>query len=167
MGCDALCSWGACAPPVETCNAVDDDCNGQCDEGCRQAVHRSNNGTDHFYTTSETEASCCGYTVEHLNFFYLSITEVPGTTEFWRCWRAAATDHFYTTSETCEGADATLEGHIGFIATSEICGTVPLYRLANGSLQDHFYTTSATERDNAVASGWTYEAIAGYVWSSP
>lgn len=165
--CDALCSWGTCSPPIESCNAVDDDCDDQCDEGCRHGVHRSNNGTDHLYCTSETEASCCGYTVEYLNFFYLSATEVPGTTEFWRCWRGAATDHFYTQSATCEGADATLEGSIGFIATSDICGTVPLYRLVNGTLQDHFYTTSVAERDSAVSTGWTYEAIAGYVWTSP
>ncbi|MBN1770223.1 MAG: hypothetical protein JXB32_03085 [Deltaproteobacteria bacterium] len=32
------CRWGACAPPVETCNGVDDDCNGLTDEGCGPTV---------------------------------------------------------------------------------------------------------------------------------
>ena len=27
------CSWGACAPPVEACTGVDDDCDGEVDEG--------------------------------------------------------------------------------------------------------------------------------------
>ncbi|MBI5501397.1 MAG: hypothetical protein HY907_14220 [Deltaproteobacteria bacterium] len=32
QSCDA-CSWSACAPPAETCNGADDDCDGQTDEG--------------------------------------------------------------------------------------------------------------------------------------
>ena len=32
------CRWGACAPPPETCNGVDDDCNGLTDEGCAPSV---------------------------------------------------------------------------------------------------------------------------------
>ena len=31
--CGATCSWGACAPPAETCNGADDNCDGQVDEG--------------------------------------------------------------------------------------------------------------------------------------
>ena len=30
--CSGSCAWGACAPPVETCNGIDDDCNDGCDE---------------------------------------------------------------------------------------------------------------------------------------
>ena len=32
--CSASCGWGSCSPPVETCNGVDDDCDGMVDEGC-------------------------------------------------------------------------------------------------------------------------------------
>lgn len=32
------CRWGACAPPPESCNGVDDDCNGLTDEGCASPV---------------------------------------------------------------------------------------------------------------------------------
>ncbi len=30
--CGAACSWGACTPPSETCNGIDDDCDASCDE---------------------------------------------------------------------------------------------------------------------------------------
>jgi hypothetical protein len=29
--CGAGCTWGACVPPAETCNGIDDDCNGLVD----------------------------------------------------------------------------------------------------------------------------------------
>ncbi len=34
--CDSSCNWGTCAPPAETCNGRDDDCDGSSDEdfGC-------------------------------------------------------------------------------------------------------------------------------------
>ncbi|MEY3013965.1 MAG: hypothetical protein RIT45_2700 [Pseudomonadota bacterium] len=32
--CSATCRWLACVPPTETCNGVDDDCDGDTDEGC-------------------------------------------------------------------------------------------------------------------------------------
>jgi hypothetical protein len=33
--CSTSCAWGSCAPPAETCNNVDDDCDGTTDEGFR------------------------------------------------------------------------------------------------------------------------------------
>ncbi|MDI7266756.1 MAG: MopE-related protein [Myxococcota bacterium] len=30
--CDPACAWGPCTPPVEACNGVDDDCDGERDE---------------------------------------------------------------------------------------------------------------------------------------
>jgi hypothetical protein len=33
--CGADCLWGACAPPAETCNGADDDCDGEVDDGFR------------------------------------------------------------------------------------------------------------------------------------
>ncbi len=31
--CGGTCTYGACVPPTELCNGVDDDCNGACDDG--------------------------------------------------------------------------------------------------------------------------------------
>jgi hypothetical protein len=33
--CSTSCTWGTCTPPAETCNGVDDDCDGTADEGFR------------------------------------------------------------------------------------------------------------------------------------
>jgi hypothetical protein len=117
---------------------------------------------DHLYTRDATEAGCCGYLVESLDFFYLYDDAVPGATAFYRCVLADGT-HFYTTHPTCEGsAGATVESTLGAIGSSPFCGAVPLYRMSGAS--GHFYTTSAAERDGAAASGWIDEGVAGYVW---
>ena len=169
MTCGASCTYGDCLPPSESCNLTDDDCDGQCDEGCRHPVHRALcPGGDHFYTTDEAEIAALGCTAEHLDFFYTLASEVGGSRELYRCYSASATDHFYTLSSTCEGASSmTLEGHIGYVVTSDTCGAVPLYRLYHGDTNDHFYTPSAAERDSAIADGWVDEGIEAYVWRGP
>ncbi len=156
----------ACTPPAETCNLVDDDCDGTCDAalpGCRIAVHRSSGATGHFYTTSRTEAACCGMTVEAYDFYYLSSVGVDGTQPLFRCI-AAGGYHLYTTDTACEMAG--YEGQLGFIARTPLCGAVPLYRLRSAA-GDHFYTHSAPERDYAISIGYADLGIIGYVWLSP
>jgi hypothetical protein len=170
--CDSSCTWGACSPPGEACNLADDDCDGSCDEGagCRAGVYRSYNPStgDHFYTTSASEAGCCGYTVEFADYFRVYASALGGLTGLSRCWRASASDHFYTTSSSCEGASGTTnEGVLGYVATSATCGSTPLYRLYHPSIDDHFYTVSASERDSAIASGYANEGIEAYVWTTP
>lgn len=159
----------AAAPSAETCNLADDDCDGECDEGagCRVAVHRSvstlNGG--HFYTTSQVEASCCGFTVEHLNFFRVYSAPTASLVPFYRCLLANGF-YFYTTAPSCEGAaGASQQLVVGYVASSAVCGAVPLYRLVKNH---HFYTVSAAERDNAIAAyGFVDEGVAGYVWLTP
>lgn len=167
--CGASFAWGSCAPPPEICNLVDDDCNGLCDDvaGCRIGVDRSYDATtgEHFYTTSDTEAACCGFTVETLDYYYLYDAAQPGLVPFYRCVLTSGF-HFDTTSSTCEGASATNEGSMGWIATGAVCGSVPLYRLYNAASGDHLYTISAAEVTAAEASGYTLEFTAGYVWTA-
>lgn len=161
---------GACgAKPAETCNLRDDNCNGACDDldGCRKGIHRST-GKEHFYTDNSTEAACCGFTVEALNYFYLYNTTAPDTAAFYRCYNTTNGLHFYTTSSTCEilGAGA-VESVMGFIGTKETCGSVPLYRLWNPGNNDHVFTTDAGERASLIGSGWADEGMAGFVWRGP
>ncbi len=160
-------SYGACLPPAEICNLKDDDCNGYCDDvmGCRVAVDRSYDSSTglHFYTTTDSEASCCGYSVEAYGSFYLYAAAQPGLVPFYRC-RTASGAHLYTQDQSCGGA--TLEGQLGFIATGAVCGSIPLYALHDAASGDDLYTTSQAEMTSAEQSGYAPigGGTAGYVW---
>lgn len=159
-----LCSPGMCA-------FVDNGCSVQCDTAslCWPHVDRSYDATtgEHFYTTSDTEAACCGFTVEDQPYYYLYSAQQSGLVPFYRCLLSTGF-HFYTTDSSCEGsAGATNEGSMGYIATSAVCGAVPLYRLYDATNGDHLYTTSSAEMTSAESSGYAYESIAGYVWTAP
>ena len=171
-GCEkALAPGEQCAPickeqNVESCNLLDDNCDGACDEGaiagCRQAVHRASSPTlGHFYTIDQAEAASGDFTPEFLNYFFMHTAPLPGLVPLYRCLKADGR-RFYTTSDTCEGAGP-VEGVLGHLGTEAFCGAVPLYRLYGKG--DHFYTVSAEERDNAVAMyGYLFEAQVGFVW---
>lgn len=160
-----------CAVPAETCNGIDDDCDGACDQGpvagCRVGVHRAYNSTNgHLFTTNLAEAQAWG--LEYENFYYLYGAPTADLRPFFRCALGSFT--FYTESNDCELTGAPL-GTMGFIAPTPAagaatCGATPLHRLSNPNGW-HFYTTSAAERDGAVAGGWTSEGIAGHVWIAP
>jgi hypothetical protein len=157
-----------CVPQPEVCNLADDDCNGLCDDllGCRVAVDRSyaSQAGWHFYTTTDSEAACCGNSVEAYGAYYLYAAAQPGLVPFYRC-RTAAGPHLYTTDSTCAGN--TSEGVMGYIATGPVCGSVPLYALNNASSGDNLYTLSSAEAAAAAGSGYTSQGIAGYVWPGP
>lgn len=51
--CSGTCSWGSCAPPAETCNGVNDDCDAFVDEGCGSCTDGVQNGL-------ETDVDCGG-----------------------------------------------------------------------------------------------------------
>jgi hypothetical protein len=128
-------------------------------------VDRSNDTKSgvHFYTTTDSEASCCGYSVESYDYYYLYASSAPGLVPFYRC-RTSAGTHLYTTDPGCDGA--TSEGSMGWIATGAVCGSVPLYHLYLATSQDHFYTTSAAEAAAAESGGYASQGTAGYVWTA-
>jgi hypothetical protein len=130
--------------------------------GCRVGVDRSYDSTtgQHFYTTTDSEASCCGYAIEQQYAYYLYAAQQPGMVPFYRC--RTAMGHLYTTDATCGGQ--TLEGTLGYIATSPECGAVPLYALRDATSGDNLYTTSAAESASAQSGGFTLVGTAGYVW---
>jgi len=174
-GCEQALAPGqmcglVCKPDKpELCNVFDDNCDGACDEGplqgCRQPVHRAASPTlGHFYTLDAGEAMSGDFKPEALNFFHLYAGPGEGLVPFYRCLKGDGR-RFYTTSATCENAGP-VEGSLGHIATDPRCGSVPLFRLYGGG--DHFYTTSEAERDGAVAMyGYTFEFVAGHVWTGP
>ena len=160
--------WLGCtapAPEAERCDLADNDCNGAVDDalaGCRVGVHRSYNGNsgEHFYTTSASEAECCGFTLEAADYFFIYTGPHPGLVGLQRCLGGNGFHH-YTTDPACEGL--TLEGTIGYVAPSPLAGARPLYRSFFSS-GDHFFTINEAEHRNAVASGAADEGIAAYVW---
>ena len=163
--CGDVCA-PVCRPPSETCNLVDDDCDGSCDEGagCRVGIHRAWGGGDHFYTRDRAEAMRTPYSVETLDYFHLYDRPAPGLVPFYRC-RKGNGKHYYTRNASCDGH--TRESVLGHLAEGEGCGAVPLYQLFRSETGDHLYTTGASERDAATRGGYAYQRIAGYVWRWP
>lgn len=167
--CADVCS-ASCTPPAEACNVLDDDCDGECDEGpvagCRVGVHRSNGPSlGHFYTTSLAEATSGDLTLEAQDYFFVVAAPTEGLQPMFRCQKPNG-KRWYTSSTDCEGTAAP-ELTVGFWSADEKCGAIPLYRLRNAPADAHFYTTSAAERDNAVtALGFVDEGIAAYVFTA-
>lgn len=173
VDCTDVCAAAGepvCLAPPETCNVIDDDCDGTCDQGplpaCRVSVHRSNSPTlGHFYTTDLAEAQSGDLNLEAQDYFWL-YADVEGLQPLFRCIKPNG-KRWLTTSIDCE-ATAAPELTMGFISPDDRCGATPLYRLLNAGPNAHFYTTSAGERDNAVNNlGFQDQGIAGYVWLGP
>lgn len=172
--CSDVCSGAGeplCVPPIESCNAIDDDCNGECDEGalpgCRVGVHRSHGASlGHFYTTDLVEAQSGDLNLEAQDYFWLYGADVGGVQPLFRCIKPNG-KRWLTSSTDCEGTAAP-ELTVGFMSMDESCGATPLYRLLNAAPDAHFYTVSAAERDNAVNNlGFVDQGIEGYVWLQP
>ncbi|KAJ7908226.1 hypothetical protein B0H13DRAFT_1617734 [Mycena leptocephala] len=130
---------------------------------------------DHFYTINLDEysaANAAGATPEGTAARVFT-AKVASSAQFFRLYSIAAGDHLYTT-DTTEVATAisvkynyTLQsGAPMYIYPSALCGTVPFYRLHSAINRDHFYTTNASEKDSAMAGGYAFEFIAGYVFDA-
>jgi hypothetical protein len=167
VGCSDPCT-PSCAEPAETCNALDDDCDGTCDEGplpgCRVAVHRAYGASGHLFTTDLAAATAWG--LEFADFFFLATAPNTQVIPLYRCAKAGTANTLLTTSSSCEGIGAPIET-VGYVAGTASCASIPLYRLSLPGQGWHFYTISAAERDSAVAGGWVSEGVTGYVWTSP
>ena len=171
LSCSDVCSTGTCQAPVESCNLVDDDCDGSCDEevpgGCRVGVHRSSGPVGHFYTTDAAEATVQGNKIEAQNYFYLYKSPGGALRPLFRCLKGNGKT-LLTTKNDCDKLGS-MQATVGFIAPQPECGAdKPLYRLHHPPSNNHFYTLSAAERDNArVNLGYIEEGITGFVWAGP
>ena len=151
----------------ELCNAFDDNCNSQCDEGrdanCRQGVHRAS-GNGHIFSSVLSEASGNGYNLESQNYFRTYAAPGVGLVEVFLCQKSDG-KYLMSTSSDCEGLGSQQHSN-GYWAAEQDCDSVPLYRLFHPPSNNHFYTLSPGERDNATTNlGYVSQGIAGYVWT--
>lgn len=160
----------ACVLLDETCNALDDDCDGGCDEGelpgCRGGVYRSHGALGHVYGRDEAELPALGQSLERSDYFFVYASDVGDLVPLYRCDKGGGR-RLLTRSATCESG-GTPELVVGHVAAAERCGATPLFRLYSSAASNHFFTVSAAERDNAVtAYGYVSEGVAAWVWLGP
>jgi cysteine-rich repeat protein len=133
QSCGSACTWDACTPPAEACNAIDDDCNGSTDEtfACIQ-------GTTGTCTTS------CGSTGSRL------------------CSATCAWGACTPPAETCNGIDDDCDGAIdeGLAACNDTCANA----IDITSLTTIAGTTTGATSDATVCAGPCAGGNAPDVW---
>ncbi|MFK7926584.1 MAG: hypothetical protein AB8H79_00230 [Myxococcota bacterium] len=168
LDCANACA-PVCDPPVETCNGVDDDCDGDCDEeleGCRAAVYRSDGPVGHLYGLDVAEAEALDQDIYSERYFDVMAVEAPGTVPLFRCANEGG-KRFLTTSPTCESLDNAPEKTLGFIGSTDLCDGARLYGMYNEATDDHLYTISVRESERSVELGYELVGVVGYVWRAP
>lgn len=116
----------------------------------------------HLFSLSTTEGYSLGYRLEIANNFYTEKSSRDGSVPIYRCRINGNGRYLMTTSASCEGAGNN-EGSFGYIMTTQIDGAVPLYRWYNPGNGDRLVTLTSSQ----PASGWRYEGITGYAWTTP
>lgn len=166
------CQSASCAPPAESCNGSDDNCNGQCDEGCRVRIigYWSNSTSRHYYGRAGESPPDSSYQAER--DFYIYQSELGRWTfALRRCnvggyWRLE-------TGSCSEGVDEGILGYAGdgFYSTLQCRGTdVSLLGARaprGGSNYNYFYTTSQGEMNTATTNGYTAITVRASAWTAP
>lgn len=164
-----LCTAGVCTDSsmaneevcscmlTETCDLTDDDCDGNCDEGCRVPVYRfyhPGNG-DHFY--SRGSGTPGGYVAEGISF-YLYESSRSGLITYYSCRNAW--DFFLSTTSNCEGHE--VRGVVGYVRERSLptCDSVSLYRFLNITTGDTYYS-----RSSSPPSGYALQSDPAQVWT--
>jgi len=156
----------------ESCNRLDDNCDGVTDEICRQVIYRFVGGTennrDHVLSRFDI-VPLPGYQSEG-PVFVIYYEELAGLSQFDAFSRQSESDHIYTIDAIEKASlqsnpDWMIQAPLGYTgASSAENGTIPLFRLAKSSSSDHIYTTDTAERDSLISSGYILEGTAAWVW---
>jgi hypothetical protein len=135
--CNDACLWSNCAPPAEVCNGIDDNCDGQVDEGCIleicDGVDNDGDGqVDEGYTCIRATQRAC--------------VAACGSAGTETCTNACTWGSCAAPAETCNGADDDCDGAIDNGVTNSCtdfatcqavsqcapCGAVPAELCGNG-----------------------------------
>jgi hypothetical protein len=108
-------------------------------------------------------AGAYNYFLESVPLYQLDIQNELDTNAF------TYTDNWFMTVSVAEMTYAVANGWDNkgiacYVSPAQIPGSVALMRLHNPDSTDHLYTTSWAERQNAIAIGFLYEGIVGYVF---
>ena len=172
----------------ESCNSIDDDCDGQTDENVQTTYYQDLDG-DGYGTTSGTTLSCSvpsGYSSsandcnDGSSSIYPSAPEQCNLTDndcdgqvdegascrsaIYRGLSSSTGRHFYSTSQSLVSASGyNISEGIGFyVYKNQVSGTIPLYRCHSGSgyLAKTFLTTSSS--CEVLPNGYIAETL-GYI----
>ena len=141
--CTPVCAWGACVPPAEVCNGVDDNCVNGVDEGCGACAAcpgaTTVTGTGGRYdamTTGATQTGSCGGAGSE---FSLTFTTTGVQDVFITTHGASVDTVLYVRSCSCTGTEVACNNDADTRNTSQL----HLTNLPAGSYQVFVDTASA------------------------
>jgi RHS repeat-associated protein len=83
-----------------------------------------------------------------------------------RFYHTTDRDHYYTSNSADNPASYQFEKIEGYVSDRPFPGKLPLMRLYHPTERSHRYVTSGAKRDSAIAAGYRYEGIAGFIYAS-
>ena len=120
----------------------------------------------HFYTTTDSEAACCGYSVETYDYYYLYASAQPGLVPFYRCVHAdrRAPLHDRLRRARANRSKARWAGSRPPLGVRLGPALPPRTTPPRG---DHLYTTSIGRGDLGARRAATRRRVPpGYVWTA-
>lgn len=157
----------ACTPREETCDLIDNDCDGACDEGevaaCFHSIRRFRYENNHIYVSpTEDPWDVLGLppTAFVNEFFAFSVASEPhmGLVPLYRCQTPALT--FLSNDIDCERSGGTASAPLGYITRGPVCGALPLVRYEHATTGSHLYLKEGSE----VPANYVMGTAVGYVW---